>query len=67
MPGSRTSSWRMSIMLSSRLNSITGPLNTMGLRQSGLLALRRAEIGDGEIEPLLRLPKFTPAMFDSVP
>jgi len=57
----------MSIMLSSRLNSITGPLNTTGLRQIGLLELRRAEIGDGEIEPPLRLLKFTPAMFDSVP
>ena len=42
-------------------------LDTTGLRQSGLLALRRAEIGDGEIETPLRLPKFTPAMFDSVP
>src|ERR1700733_13060230 len=47
----------MSIMLSSRLNSITGPLDTTGLRQSGLLELRRAEIGDGEIEPPLRLQK----------
>jgi len=32
-----------------------------------LLELRLAEIGDSEIEPPLRLQKFTPAMFDSVP
>jgi hypothetical protein len=54
----------MSIMLSSRLNYRAARHDGLPKR---LLELRLAEIGDSEIEPPLRLQKFTPAMFDSVP
>ena len=65
MPGQSNEFWRMSIMMSSRL--ITGRSTRRASAKTGLLELRRAEIGDGEIEPPLRLLEGGPAMFDRVP